>query len=823
MAATTESTITMWRNHLMVAIRSLSKKRFYTIINIAGLALGLMAAIFIWQDVSYERSFDEFHDHANRIFRLATVFETHGGQLENDASNAAPVGPALKAEFAEVEDFVRISPEYGRMVLQYGDQTHEQHKVYYVDSNFLQFFDHEIIQGDPHTALVAPYSIVLTRSAAERYFGPREHWTETYVGRSLRVNQTADYQITAIIEDPPPNTHFRFGSLLSFTTFPITNGDPSNEWEWNDFYTYILLGEAAQMHDLEPKLRAFADRHINQKGTEGYTVSYLPQSLKGIHLNSRLGYELQANGDATTTNFLFLIAVCILLIAWANYINLSTAQAEDRAEEVGIRKVIGANRRSLITQFLIEALVVNTSAVALAILLVFLLQPWMNALTGKTLEAFAYFPISVPGVFLLLSIGSTLISGIYPSVVLSGYSPSKSLQPQMRGGPQQWLRKGLVTFQYMSSIVLIIGTFVVFRQLDFMKSADLGFSADHKLILNAPSIYTDSVHHLRYQTFKTKLLQHPTISSVTASSAIPGKFYNDLDNWGGIRMQSADDSQKASFTLYRVDDHYYETYGLQVIAGQAFSNETTADDRSLAVNEAALQLLGFDDPKEAIGQKVRMQSDRRIFPISNVFRNYHHKSLRHNHEPTILWNFIPDPLYYSIKYHESASAEPNQLLRTVSEIWEEVFPDNPFVHTFFEDQYNDQYTSDSRLGRIIAVFALFAVFIACLGILGMTSYMIAMRTKELGIRKVLGASVRSIVLVLSMDFVWLIVLASLVAIPIAFVLASRWLENFAYKTSLDWWLFATAGVLTLVTAMVTVSFQSVRAALKNPIDALRTE
>ncbi|NND32705.1 MAG: FtsX-like permease family protein [Saprospiraceae bacterium] len=813
----------MLLNHIKIAFRTLIRKKFYSLLNIAGLALGIVAAVFIWQYVAFERSYDNFHEDRDRIYRLHAKFFTPAGQDDADAMNAAPVGPALKAEYPEVEEYVRITPEYGRTVFRYGEKQFEEQKIYYTDSNFFDLFDYKILYGDPTNALVEPFSIILTRSMAQRYLGHETDWVESPIGKTINVNNQVDMKITGIVEDVPENSHFKFNALVSFVTFPSTNGDPTNQWEWNDFYTYVQLQEGADMEEFQQNLDDFADRHLNSQGSEEYKVYYGIQPLQSIHLNSNLPYEMESNGDGKTVSFLLLMAILILIIAWANYINLSTARAEERAQEVGVRKVIGANRMSLINQFLIESALVNFIALALALFLIVLCQPLMDNLVGKQVETI----FDSPGVLflttLLVLILGTLISGMYPAFVLSGFKPAKTLKSSAKGGITDWFRLGLVTFQYVTSIVLIISTMIIFRQLDYMKNMDLGFSIEEKIIVNAPSVYNDSVQSQLFDAFRNTLLQDPRVISVSASSAVPGKYYLDLDSRGGIRMAGADENTAASFTSYRIDEDFFGTYGISIIAGKDFSRETSADDGALAINRAALKLLGFTNPDDAIGKRVRFQSDERLLPIANVFENYHHKSLRHAYEPTILWNHLPDPLYYTIKYNISSTDQVKSIIENTEKTWTSIFTDNPFQYFFFDEQYNAQYEADKRLGKIIGTFALFAVFIACLGLFGLTSYMISIRTKEIGIRKVLGASINAIVMVLTKDFLSIVLGSIVIAIPLSLYFGRQWLENFAYKSNLSWWIFVLAAIIALSIAVITISIQSIRAAMTNPVDSLRSE
>ncbi|MCB0685628.1 MAG: ABC transporter permease, partial [Saprospiraceae bacterium] len=416
----------------------------------------------------------------------------------------------------------------------------------------------------------------------------------------------------------------------------------------------------------------------------------------------------------------------------------------------------------------------------------------------------------------------TLISGMYPAFILSGIKPSKNLV-NTRAGKTNLFRTGLVAFQYVVSVVLIICSIIIFRQLNFMQHADLGFSASHKMVVNAPSVYHDSSQQRLFTSFRNELLKNPQIENVSASSAIPGKFYLDLDSRGGIRMAGADENSGGSYTSYRIDEQYFDTYGLKIIAGQAFSPENTADNRGLAINESALKLLGFSSPEEAIGKKIRWQRDDLLLPIINVFQNYHHKSLRHAFEPTILWNFIPNPLYYTIKFKVNSESATKELVANTKDNWDQIFTSNPFQYFFFDDQYNAQYDADLKLGKTVLTFSILAIFIACLGLFGLTTYVISSRTKEIGIRKVLGASASGIVILLTTKFMRIVGTAFLISIPIAFFISHKWLENFAFKIAINAWIFVGAGAIAMLIALFSVSIQSFRAAIANPIESLKDE
>lgn len=813
----------MLRNNLKIALRHLRHSRTATLINVFGLALGLAAAFFIWQYIQMEQSYDTFHTKADRIYRTTLEFHRHGVVNGHDAMMVAPAGPAFKDEYPEVEQFVRFSPEYSRTVFKYGERQFEEERLYYADSTLFDVFDFPLIEGDPGNCLNRPFTTVLTESVAERYFGPRDSWTESPIGKTLTVNNRQNLEITGILEDVPENSHFKFDVLVSFVTFPITNGDPSEQWRWNDFFTYLLLREDAHGEQFAAKIPDFNERHFNFDPPRFYNEVKL-QPLLDIHLHSKLDYEAEPNGDANTVYFLLLIGVVVVIVAWVNYINLATARAEERAKEVGVRKVIGADRRALVAQFLTEAMLVNLVAILLAVTLVQVGQPLMNYLVGKELPAFfsqAFNFWLIPGLLLC----GTLLAGLYPAVFLAGFSPAKTLKGEKLRSGKGLLRKGLVTFQYAVSVILIIGTVVIFLQLNYMKNQDLGFALDQQLIINAPSgLDNDSIAGVRFRSFSQELLKLPEVGRVGGSTAIPGKKYIDLDQHGGIRLSAADSEQNATFKGFGADAGFIDVFGLEILAGRNFSEAMKTDDDAIMLNETALRLFELEKPEDAIGKTVNYQGNTKH--IVGVVSDYHHRSLRHAYEPMIFRNYrkyAGDFLYYSLQLNSDDQSDAGLLVGKIQQSWNRFFPDSPFNFFFLDDHFNEQYMADQRLGNIVAIFSSLAILIACLGLFGLASYMVTIRTKEIGIRKVLGASTAGLVRLLSKDFLLLVLLAMVIASPLAWWLMDGWLENFAYRIHIQWWVFALTGVIALSIAFFTVSLQSVKAALANPIEALKNE
>ena len=810
----------MFKNNLKLAWRNLLKHKSYSFINIFGLTLGVAAALFILQFVKHEQSYDLFHEKAGRIYRLPISFY-HQGELDYvDAMNYAPTGPALKNEMPEVADYVRFSPEYDRVVMRRGNQYFEEEKIYYADSTLFNVFDYTLLEGDEKTCLTKPFSIVLTQSVAERYFGPRDSWRESPIGQTIKLNNGQDWNISGIAADVPENSHLKFNALFSFSTFPIRRGDPSQSWGWNDFYTYVLLKEGTDVQAFADKLPAFLKTHSPDEDAGSYD-QFLVQPLTDIHLKSNYSYEAEANGDYKTVYFLSLIALAILSIAWVNYINLATARAEERAKEVGVRKVIGAGKKSLVFQFLTEAFIINSFAVLLAIGVVQICQPIIPALVGKALPSLFSEINWLAWLLPALLIAGTILSGLYPSFFLSAFSPATIL----KGGTQRqkrgvWLRKGLVTFQYVVSILLIAGTFIVFKQLEHLQQVDLGFNLDQQLVLNAPStIRNDSIFHERFKSFKNELLQFPEIKRVAGSSAIPGNNTLDLHTHGGLYLVGKDEKDAADYWVLEIDEDFVPSYQIKVIAGRNFAEAMGTDKDAILINQTAMRLLGINSPDEAIGKKVQYWDEQKN--IVGVIKDYHHRSLRHRFEPMIIKNDVTGTRYYSIKF--SSENKVDHLIANIEKTWKHIYPDNPFHHSFLDDQFNESYAADRQLGRIVGLFSILTILIACLGLFGLASYTVAVRTKEIGIRKVLGAPVEDIVLMLTKGYFQLLLLAILIGMPITFYVFSKWLENFAEAISLEVWIFVLPSLLMLLIAFSAVALQSLRAAMGNPVEALRQE
>jgi len=814
-------------NYFKIIYRNLIRSKTYSLINILGLSVGLSVCLIILEYVNFENSYDRFHPSSSNIYRVILGYQS-AGEVQWDAANFAPAAPALKSDFPEVVEYVRITPEYFGIVLNHQEKVFEEKKVYYADSTFFNFFGYKLLAGDSKTALVEPRSIVLSTSLAEKYFGSKPSWKENPVGQMILVNNKESYTITGIMEDTPANSHLKFNALISFTTF-IQQNDPSKEWGWNDFYTYIKLNPGVDYASLESKLGSFI---LKYKGKDSRDRMIL-QPIEDIHLNSNVGYELEANGSSQSVYFLSIIALIILIIAWVNYVNLSTARSENRAKEVGVRKVNGATRGEVMTQLLLESFLMNFIAVLISLMLVQATIPMVGRLLGKPLS-FSLFTDSsfLISVGILYAFGS-FISGIYPAFVLSTFKPIdifKSGTHSIAKG-KSILRQSLVVFQFIVSIGLITGTIIIYNQLNFVKSKELGFSHEQTLVLNSPRTINSEVEFLNtYRQFKQEVAKYPEIESVTISSSLPGKLSNDMDINGPFKMVGQDDTYNKSFAVFRLDQDFLEVFKIKMAAGNFFSNDRITTDTQLigdapddvvVINRKASELLGYSNPDELIGKKIFFSGQEK--EVIGVVENYHHKSLKNNFEPIVMRNRVADTKFISIRLSGNSSANLSQTIDRVNNIWKATYAGSPFHYSFLNEDVNNQYQEEERFSKVFLIFSTFSILIGCLGLFGLVSYSVMVRMKEIGIRKVLGASIGSIVFLFSKEFFKLIIIAFALGIPLAIFVFDNWLENFAYRAPLSTWMFIIPICMVSLFSFFSVFAQIAKAALKNPVDTLKNE
>ena len=800
----------MLKNNLLIAWRSITKNKLYSSINILGLAIGMAAFLLISLYVRHELSYDSFHENKDNIYQVQQNRYNKGELTTQWAAGCAGIGPDLESNFPEVENYVKMHESSA--VVRYGNNLFKEEHTYYGTTSFFEVFSVKLIEGIDSLVLKEPYTMAMSESMAKKYFGD-----ENPMGKSLRHNGVRDYIITGIYEDIPKQSHMQADMLYSFETYvDLTNEGARSAWGWDGFYTYITLTPGTDPKDLEAKLPEWILEYQGEDLAQyNSSIEFNLQPIESIHLYSDYMMEFKANGDGNATYFLLIVSIFIILIAWVNYINLSTAKSMERAKEVGIRKVMGSLRQQLARQFMAESYLLNLIALLIGLLIVFVTLPYFNNLSGVELVLSltdGYLVLTLVG---LLIIGGTL-SGIYPALVLSSFKPATVLKGKLAGSSTgTTLRKGLVIFQFVASLVLMIGTLTVFEQLRFMQSQNLGVNIDQTLVLTGPNI-TDSLYNDKFNTFKETLSSYPRILSIATSTSVPGT----QPDWnaGGIRLVEETDAESNQYRVIGFDGDFIDAYGLELIAGRKFDLERSNEEEKVLFNESAVKLLGFATVEEVLNRDIYFWGD--TFQIVGVLKDYHQESIKKATEP-LVFRYIPNANnFYSIKVQADHIPETIEL---VHQEWQAFFPGNPFDYFFLDDHYNEQYKADMQFGKVFSLFASFAIFIACLGLFGLASYMTIQRTKEIGVRKVLGASVSNILLLLSKDFSRFIIIAVILAMPISWYLIDNWLQGFENKISISWWLFTIPALTLMLIALGTTSFQTVRSALTNPVDSLRDE
>jgi putative ABC transport system permease protein len=808
----------MLKNYFRVAIRNLKNNRAYSIINIAGLAVGMACFIVIILYVNYELGYDKFNRHAERVYRPVAMLQYNGHEIHL-AMCPAQMGPILKAEFPQVVSYTRMR-NFGVPVLRYGDKVFSEPLFLDVDSTFFDVFTVHFIEGDPRTALTEPNSVVITKSTATRYFGNVDP-----MGKILNADRRRNWIVTGVIDDWPQDSHFKFDFLGSLCTYADSR-NPT--WLSNNYYTYVSLRKGSDPESLQnaisslllqkyigPQLQASVGVSVEQFLKAGDQWKFVLQPLTSIHLNSHLDYELQPNGYFAYIYVFSAIALAILLIACINFINLATARSEKRSKEVGIRKSLGSNRPQLIGQFLTESVLMSLISVVLAIGIVELLLPLFDSVAGEKIgfDLFGNFT-SVP---LLAGLGIVvgLISGSYPAFYLSSFNPvrvmkSKNWSPSKRG----LLRGGLVVFQFVISIILFVGTIVIFKQLRFIQDKNLGFDKEQVVVLRR----TDDLGN-RIGAFKKELMTDPQVVSVAASTAIPGHQQSDRGYWvEGTSIRNLHDIRQMW-----CDYSFLKTYGMTLASGRFFSVDHPADSNAIVVNQQAQAVFGF---KDLTGHNLlapgNTQSEQQTFPIIGVVKDFNFQSLHDKIRPLVIGFVGPD---YPAEY-VSVRIKPQDIPATISFIdrtWKKYAGDEALNYDFLDQDLAHLYVADARTSEIAALFSILAIFIACLGLLGLAAFVTEQRTKEIGIRKVLGASVPEILVLLTSEFAKWVVIANAIAWPAAYLIMQDWLHNFAYQTIIGLWVFAASGFLALIIALMTVGLYTFNAASANPVESLRYE
>lgn len=795
------------------------KNKGFTFINVFGLALGLATCMLIVFYVFDELSYDRYNTQADRIYRVNCDVK-FGGNSSLLAASPAPLAAAIKADFPEIEQAARFRTRGGNKVKK-GNQNIQEDNMVYADAAVFSIFTLPMLSGSPTTALAAPHSVVITERMAQKYFNR----TNNVVGQVLTFNDTAQYKITGVIKNIPKQSHFNFDFFISMPTLAESR---DNGWLGNNFNTYLLLKPGADYKKLETRLPAFFKQHagpqlqsilhINFDTFEqaGNYLRYSLMPLEKIHLQSNRTAELSNNGNIQYVYIFSAIALFILLIACINFMNLSTARSSSRAREVGVRKVLGSPRRYLIAQFLTESILITIAAAVIATFAAWAFLPLFNQMAGKQLTVTPQILGWFLPVLLLLVIIVGCLAGSYPAFFLSGFQPIQVLKGKLAAGLKGgFLRSFLVIFQFSISIFLIIGTLVIYNQLKYIRNKDLGYNRDHILIVQNVQALGNSAKVFKQQIKQLSGVKNATLTEYlpTAGNGNTNPFFKDpvLDQKRATIAQS-----------WSVDEDYISTLGIKMAAGRDFSRLMLTDSSAIIINETAAKLLGFSNP---VGQFLYSVSDSqgktmKPYHIIGVIKDFNFQSLRTNVTPLVL-NLAEDRGALSIRI--KAGSDIPLLMGQVKNTWQQIAPNQQFGYSFMDEDFDALYRTEQRIGTISVTFTSLAIIIACLGLFGLAAYAAEQRTKEIGIRKVLGANISTIVGMLSMDFIKLVLIAILLASPFAWWAMSSWLQGFAYRQNIQWWVIALAASTAIVIAFITISFQSIKAALTNPVDSLRSE
>lgn len=806
----------MIRNYLTTAFRSFLRHRSFTLLNVTGLTLGMVASLLILQYVKYERSYDTFHSKAHDIYRVQ-YNQWQNGKLRFECAAAVPaVGPALKNNFPEVKRFTRLFPVSG--VISYespgqGVISFLEEKMQIVDSSVFTIFDFKLLKGEASHVLTGPNKAVISEKAAKKYFG-----VEDPVGKTIRWNGDRTFEVTGIFQDIPENSHIKFDFMLSYQTLnKETRNEAETSWGWYDFNTYVLLEPDTDVGALQAKWNNYlANTRDEVWKKHNQRQEFLLEPLLDIHLYANLLQESQPDerGDGDSVYALTFIALFILIIAWVNYINLATARSLDRANEVGVRKALGAQKSQLVYQFLSEAFLANLLAAVIALIAVRLAWPVFSELSGRNIPLAFMLQRDFWMLLAALFTAGTILSGFYPALILSSFKPVAVLKGKvMHTSHGSILRKSLVIFQFVASVVLISGSIIVYQQLSFMRNQDLGIDISKTLVIRAPGV-TDSLYKEKVETFKAEVLRISSVKSMSASTNVPG----DEIFWAnGIRRLAGGPENTISGYTVGIDQDYIPSFGLTLASGRNFDHDRVNERRSIMLNRAMAEALEFNDPAAAIGEKV-IQGD--TFEIVGVLENYHQMSLKEAVTPLVFRFAQGYGSFYSFKVE---NGNYKNVLASLEEPWKEIFPGNPVDYFFLDQFFNRQYKSDRQFGQIFSLFTLLAIFIACLGLFGLASFMTMQRTKEIGVRKVLGSSVAGVVFLLSRGFIMLVLIANLIAWPLAWYLMNQWLTGFPYHITVSPWLFLLSGAGVILIAFLSVSVQTIRAARVNPAKTLKYE
>ncbi len=785
----------MFKNHIKIALRNIFNQKLFSFINVFGLAAGIACSILILLWVQDEIGYDTFHENSENIYRVVENQFYAGGEIFPVAVTPGPLALALKDEYPEIIHATRY--ETRDRTLGYQDNVFRE-RLAYADPSFLEIFSFPLVVGNPATALSDPYSILLSEKSAEKYFGK-----ENPVGKTMLVNNKYRVEVRGVFKNVPENSHLQFDFLLPFV-FMKEEGRNIERWSSNSYYTYVQLQKGIEKETVDEKIK-----DIIKRNNEGSVTEVFLQPMLDIHLysGSRFAADIGGHGDIEYVNIFSIVALFVLLIACINFMNLSTARSAKRAKEVGLRRVVGAARYQIVRQFFIESILLTFIALVISIVLVSFLLPAFNDLSGKTINLMEIDAGIVAGI-ILLALFTGVLSGSYPAFYLSSFLPAKVLKENYASGKGGALfRRALVVTQFALSIILIIGTTVVYRQLNFIQNKKLGFQRENILYLEFGEKIFNNI-----ETAKSELLKNHDILSVTASTGLPTYYGNSTSSFG---WEGKNPNESILMHFVGVDEDYTKTFNMEMAEGRFYSKEFSADTNSIVVNEAAIKVMGMEDP---IGKRLSMWGKE--FTIIGVLKDFHFKKLDTKIEPLVFrmftdWSDLllvriaPDNIPNTLNYIKTKLAE--------------IAPKEPFEYFFLDEEFDYLYKSEQRMGKLFSSFSILALLISCLGLFGLASYMAERRTKEIGIRKVLGGSLTNLTYLLTSEFTKLVIFSNIISWPIAYYLMNNWLQNFAYRINIELWFFIGSGLFALLIALLTVFFQTIKAAMVNPVESLKHE
>ena len=794
----------MLKNYLLLAVKNFRKQKMFSLINMLGLTVGITCCLMIFLFILNEFSYDNFHKNGNNIYRVMRV-SYNSGTARNIPYLSPPYGPALRNDYPDaIQQAVRVSP--GNNLITYKNISFNEKNTLAVDSNFFTFFSFPLLSGNPATVLNDPSGMVMTASTAKKYFG-----NEDPIGKEVEFNKDQRFKITGIAKDVPANSHLEFDIVIPNTS--SLNSPWYNQWPGNGLYTYVQLNPAVSPQELEKRFPAFMDKYMGAFYREnGFKMDLTIKPLTGIYFEGEAPYDPVKHGSKKMVYIFMSIAALILIIACINFMNLATARATDRSKEVGLRKVMGAMKRQLAGQFIFESFLFATMATGLAVLFLMLVMPAYNNFLGYSLPSWwgnPWFYAFLAGVIIVVG----LLAGSYPALLMSSFSPIESLKGKLRVGKGGALfRKALVVFQFGISVLLIVSVAIVMKQMHYVRTANLGFSKEQSMIIRLDN---GDIKKNR-NAFKSQLLADPSVSNVAMMSGEPGGFH-DIH---GFEAEGKP-GEKLMFNTEFTDFEYAKTLGLTIIAGRDFSPQFITDSTdAVLINREAAVALGYT-PQQAVGKWIKnIMRDSLPRSIVGVVENYHFTSMKQAIAPLVISTKKGDRRLALVKLN---TAQLQPAIERIKKIYEGKAPGNPFEYDFLDERFDKLYKSESKQETLLSVFSIIAIAIACLGLFGLASYTAVKRTREIGVRKVLGSSIQNIVLLLSKDLLRPVLLGTIIAVPIGYMVMQKWLQGFVYRTDVHWWLFAVAAFIAVIIAILTVSIQAVKAALANPVKSLRSE